>query len=278
MATYAHEQDELRQELRRNVAGAVTLWPKLGGEGNVLCSGATYTIHRPDGTQIQSGSATLTGIGTPAEYTRIDCVVSAIETLDEDYQARVTWTQTGGGTHFDMVSFDVVLYPWGPPSVSLNDILEERPDAAVLLERLGVRLGYSAADAPAAYAAILAVRARVELDALIREQMESQSGLQLEPGTITQLTRRRYTRPYLVLNRERLNRPERLYALAKLYAADMSSPEGDDESAALYRHYQAQAETAWRGVGPLRYDATEDLLPDSQISDIGRSRRMTRSW
>ena len=73
-----------------------------------------------------------------------------------------------------------------------------------------------------------------------------------------------------------LNRPLRKLAMMLVYAGDMSEPDGPDESAALYRHYKAEADAAWRAIGPLTYDYVEDLVPETTLNDIGRTSFLKR--
>lgn len=276
MATFTAELDDLRLEVRKSVATTLSFWPKVSGSGNVYVSATpTFTVYDPDGASVQASSnASLTQINTN-EYTRIDCAVPAIGTLGEDYRIDILWVDDATSTaRRDQVYFDCVLYPYGPPSVSLNDLLEERPDAAEILARHGALLGFSASTAQAQMASIYAVRARVELDALIRDQVRQDS--QSESYTSTGISADHYTRPNLILNRERLNRVERKLAMRQLFAADMSSPEGEDESAALFRFYADESDKAWRGIGPLKYDSSEDLVPDETVTDLGRVRALRR--
>jgi hypothetical protein len=284
MATYSKELDELRAEVRQSVASTLRWWPKIAGTGNVLASATaadnTYIIYDSSNTVVQaSANATNTDVGT--EYSYLTFSVPAIATLQEDCRVEILWKQRSASVQYrDVLFFDVVLYPFGHPSVSLNDLLEERPDCAELLDRLGVLLGHSTGDsAKNGMAAVLAYRARVELEAKVRDAVASKQG---EGGSYSSTdlpsVSDRYTRPRLILNRERLNRVERKLACMLMYAADMTAPEGEDESAALYRHYRLEAETAWKGIGPLRYDTSEDLVPDSTIVEISRVKQLARSW
>lgn len=285
MSTFSRENDELRRELRLSVAGTLRWWPKLDG-ANVLLSTTggevSVIIKDPGGSTIQTisdATSGVTDIGSPAEYSYLDISASAISVLDEDYSAHITWRQRGASVDYlDVIWFDVVRWPWGQPSVSLNDMLEERPDAADILLRHGLRLGYSSATAAATMAGVYAVRARVELDAKIRDTIEADRVRASETST-GQGGGDRYTRPNLVLNRERLSRVERKLAMRLLFAADMGDPEGGDESAGLFRFYDAEAERAWRSVGPLKYDGpSEDIVATETITDIARSRTLRRAW
>jgi len=275
---YARELDSLRQELRQSVTGTIVHWPKVNGAnvvGSAVAGEVTFQVYDSSGTSIQ-GPTNLTPT-TVGDVSRFDVSVSAIATLDEDYSVKILWIESGGSTtYIDMVYFDVVLYPFGPPSVSLNDMLEERPDVQETLDRHGQLLGYTAGDtAKETMAAIYAVRARVEMDAMLRAQVAlDQANANASPA-IHPATQSRYTRPNLILNRERLNRLERKLAMKLVYEGDMAQLEG--ESMFLYEHYKSAAESAWRGIGPLKYDAAEDLVVDSTLEDVGRVVYQTRA-
>jgi hypothetical protein len=283
--TYARELDELRREVRKDVATTLKFWPKIDG-ANVIAEDTgsvnVFTVYDSNGAVLQaSTAATVTDIGSPDEYSYLTLSIPAISTLQEDCTVQITWYQdTIATAHFDVISFDVVLYPLGGPSVSLNDLLEERPDCGEVLDRLGVLLGYTTGDAAKkGMAAVVAYRGLIELDGKIRNAVakSQNSDVPSYTSTLTSGTPI-YTRPYLILNRERLNAVERKCALKALYAADMSEPEGDDESAALYRFYAQEAETAWRGVGPLKYDSVEDLVPDTELTGLNRCVSLRRRW
>lgn len=259
---YTPEMDELRQEVRRGVVGELVYWPKSAGAGNVQPEASpAYTLHRPDGTQLASGTGAVAQVD--AAY-RIAVAVPGIDRLDEDYQARITWRVEGESIdRLEVVAFDVVLWPFGPSSVSLNDLLEERPEVGRTLERFG-RL-FTPTRTPQQMAAVYAHRARVELDAKIRAQVERDH--QTNPKA---------RRPHLILNRERLNRVERKIAMALIYAAECSNPEGDTESAGLLRYYRGETDAAWASLGPMKYDASQDLVVDTVEHNATRMIRMRR--
>ena len=276
---YFVENDDLRREVQVNTSRTLYFFPKYGGE-NILTSGTpTYSIRDPSGTELYTGTCTVTVVG---EVHRLDVTVPAIATLDEDYSIHYTYTALVLGTPQvrDTVFFDVVAYPLDS-SVSLNDLLEERPDVAEVLDRMGVRLGFTAGnglgESQRAMAGIFSRRALVELDALIRSQILKDRDEEFKDYNSFQSARKyRSTRPNLILNRERLNRPLRKLAMMLVYAADMAEPESEDESAGLYRYYQAESDAAWRSIGPLKYDFSEDLVPDMDLGDIGRSVQLRR--
>lgn len=268
VTAYVRELDELRQEVRQNVAGTISFWPKVAGTGNVTATAASWEIYSPSGgSALATGSGTISAVGTPS-ISRIDIAVPAQATLDEDYQARITWRASGeSADRFTVVMFDVVLVPWGPPTVSLNDLLEERAEIGAVLERLGRR--FSPVLTEQEMAAIYAVRARVALDVKIRSRIEEDAARGSEQAR----------RPHLILNQERLNRVERLLALAAIYQADMSNPDDEeDDSAAMFRHFTLEGDSAWASVGPLKYDRIEDLVADSVESGAGRIVRTRRSY
>ena len=259
---YAKELDGLRPEVRQGVASTLSFWPKIAGTGNVAASATashnTYVVKDPSGLVIQSSAnATRTTVGS---VSRLDLSIPAISTLDEDYRVEITWRESGGSVdYFDVLFFDVVLWPWGPPSVSLNDLQEERADAEEICTRHGLKLAITAAE----MAAIYAVRARVEIDRMVRDQIVSDSNGFAQSGQIHLSSAPSRGRPHLILNRERLNLVERKLAVRCMFEADMTDPEpgSGDESGALFAHFKASAESAWRSVGPLKYDSGETLTP-----------------
>ncbi len=268
--SFAREFFGLKYEVRQSTASNVYyFYPKIGG-ANVTATvpSATYNLYTPEGTAVTGGACSQTLDGTNLT---LYVTLPALSVLGEDYQLRFTWSDAFGQSHLDVVLFDVVLYPWQESTVSLNSMQEERADIGDVLERLGARLSQT----PEAYAGIIAGRARVELDAMLRDQIAkdgasaSMSRVDLPGGPL-------HIRPRLILNRERLDRVERKLALQLAYAADMNGPEGDDESAGLYRHYKTEAESAFRSMGPLKYDRGETLQPSSELTEIGRTVSMRR--
>lgn len=297
--TYSRENDELRREIAPSASASesFTFWPKIDGvnvlamfvgDGSSGTVSPTYEVFTPAGVSIySSGSLTPTDSGTPS-VSQLSIAVSAslipslasMTALAEDYFIKISWRLRGDTTYsrprIDVIYFDVVLYPFGPPSVSLNDLLEERPDVGEVLDRMGQLLGYaSGATAQTSMAGVFATRARVELDALIRDAVGADAAA-VAGGSYTNTTRirptpiQRFTRPNLILNRERLNRVERKLAMQLVYAADMTEPEGPEEAAGLFRHYKAEAERAWRGVGPLKYAEFESFVPDTTLTELSR--------
>lgn len=270
---YIQEFDELPWEARQGVATTFRFWPKIDGR-NVLASATSghcyFTVHDPSGTSIQSQtSITPTTVGA---VSRLDIAVSAISTLDESYTIRLTWRESGSSTvQFDTMVFDVVLYPFGQPWTSLNDLLDLRSSAADALDRMGQNLEYASGDEAREYAAgLCAYNGRLRLDARIRDEIinarlgASETSAKTSTGTVK-------GRPHLILDRRRLIRVERLEAAAHLYRSLAPDPEeGEDPMSALYRHFRDEASAAWQMVGPLRYDASEDLVPDSVVEDVGR--------
>lgn len=265
---YARELKGLRKEMRQGVATTFEFWPKING-ANVLASSTggdcTWQVFDTGGTSIE-GPTNVTPT-TVDDISRLDIPAAAISTLDENYWIVVLWKENGSSfQRSDVIYFDVVLYPYGNPSVSLNDLYEERPGVDEILDRLGQRLGYTAGDtAKETMAAIYAERALVELDSLIRNQINLDAISAIESFPNRNSGR---TRPNLILNRERLNRVERKLALREIYRADMTGD--DDESTVLFEHYKEAAAQAWASIGPLTYDTNEDLYPDSIKDDIGR--------
>lgn len=273
---YARELDSLRQELRLSTAGTIIHWARVDGinvQVSATAGHCTFEVFDPTGRSLQ-GPTNIDGT-LVVDVDRFDIAVSAISALDEDYYVDILWRQASSSvTRRDVVYFDVVRYPWGQPLIGLNDLLEERPDIGEILDRHGQMLGYSAGDAAKTTAAgIYAAKAHVELDALIRAQVASESSTIGSIGAGYPLIVR--TRPNLILNRERLRRVESKIAMREIYAADNRGSE--DEGSWLYRHYAEMAAAAWSSIGPLKYGATETLVPDTIVDNLGTVVRQRRA-
>ena len=261
---YVFEQDQLRQEVMLNIGGVVSFWPKVPGVGAVDLGVGTfdYTVYRPDGTAVASATAQApadAGDGTD----RFDVTVSAgvASTLEEGYRIVFDWTYSSVRRQ-SLVLFDVVRFLFARESLlSLRELQEVRPTIGLLLERVGRSMGLGS-NQEAQVASIFAYQARIELDSKLRAAATSL-------GTI---------RPRLILDRNRLTRVERLLACALIFesSAKGSVEEADDESSQLGRFYRNLAESAWRALGPLEYDADEDGVADSETVEPGAALIVTR--
>jgi len=269
---YSRELDDMPRELRKSVSGTIRYFPKVDGANvtaHATAGNHSFTVHEPDGTLIETvSSITPTTVST---YSRLDLAVSAITTLDEGYQIRLTWTDSGSAAHYDIVLFDVVLWPFDQPLCSMNDLVDERPEIFEVLERLGVRRGLTARSEAEEMAGVFIARSHLELYTMIRNQ------IRVDQARVGSATGPSPTRPNLVLNRLALRRVEVQLALAKTYEANSRNPEDEtEETAGLYRHYRDMAKAAWDSIGPLQYDAYEDLTADEIVTSLGRSIRLRR--
>lgn len=267
------ERDDLRREVRANTSTGTLLywWPKVDGV-NVDLGLATpaFTVHNPTGNEIASGVVSISAGGLGGSQGII--IVPTLTELGEDYTIRILW-QYAGEEYLDVLQFDVVLWPFSQPSISLADLMEERTDISDVLTRHAMLHGSTAQE----MAGVYAIRARVELDALLRDQIASDARTNSRsPFVASGSVASKYTRPRLILNRERLNRVERKLAMMLIYAAEMAAPDSDDESAGMFRHYKAEADTAFRSIGPLKYAEVEALTPTAELEDLGRGVIMTR--
>ena len=256
--------DDLTQELRKDVAGTIYFHGKVDGE-QVTVSSATFVVYDPGGAQIQgTTSATIT---TTSGASRINCAVSALAILDEDYRVEITWVENSN-SHFDVVFFDVVLYPFGQPMITYSDIVGERADADDILTNLAPKLGLStSSDAAGLYA----LKGHVALDGLIRTSVSDHN---------TGVGLGNYTRPYLILNRERL-RPTALYlTMREMYKADAKDfgEDVEESSAKAYQEYKSLAEAAWRAVGPLKFNIDDDLEAEAIEQRVGGIVQQARGW
>lgn len=277
---YIAEYDELPWEARQGVATTFRYWPKVDGQNVAVTGTPSFTVHDPQGNEVQ-GSTAASVVDVTGD-SRLDLTVNALATLDEGYQVRLLWRTTGDTVdRFDLRTFDVVLYPFGQPWTSLNDLLDLRSAAGDLLERIGIKLGYAAGDPAREQAAgLCAYNGRLALDSRIRDSV-----VQRREAAVSELTsasaiaqaRTVYARPALILDRARLIRVERLEAMTHLYRSIAAAPEdGEDTASSLYRAFKADANMAWQQVGPLRYDGEETLAGDDQLTDLSRATYVTR--
>lgn len=266
---HARENDELRSEIRKDVAGTISLWPKVDGL-NVAVSSSSYVVKDPSGTVIQSGTGTDTDVDG---IDRIDCAVSPISTLDEDYTCHISWVYNGT-TRLDVVQFDVVLWPFGGPEVSLNDMRELRADAEAILTRYGERLGQSSNKAEYA-AGVCAYRARVALERFLRDRIDQDARTAASEHS-TGLKNVKLWRPNAILNREVLKSAEAFLAVKHMYLVDMGAQDSGDESASHYEQWSELAAAEMRSIGPVKFDFNEDLRTDTIDETLGRSIRRRR--
>lgn len=280
---YVRELDDLPWEVRRGASAVLRYWPKVDGR-NVLASAAaghcTYEVVSPSGATVQAEinitPTTVSGVSL------LDLAIPAITELGERYQVRITYRESGGSVSYtDLRTFDVVLFPFGQPWVSFNDLVEARQDAADILNRIGVQLGYTTGTEAREYAAaICAIEGRIALDARIRDTVLSDyaraASETRSPAALSRLGRR-FCRPALIIDRQRLTRVERFGALAHLYRSVALRPQdGEDAASQVYREFKGLADHAWSQVGPLAYDSSEDGVPDEIIAEVTRVGRMRR--
>lgn len=277
---YAKEFDELRQEIRRNVAGTISFWPKVNGTGNVTASATashnTFRVLDDDGNEIQSATnCTVTTVGS---VSRLDCAVSAISELDE-YFVEVSWRLSGASstTGVKRVPFSVVLYPYSTTEVSLNDLVTLSDQADVICKRIGVKRGISASSAAEEMASVFGYEGRCALEEKLRNVIAGGS-VTPRPGTVADMqwgSVLEWVRPRLVLDSERLLRVERYLAAAAMFQADMSGVEGE-QSERMAAYFNEKAESAFRALGQLRYDGLETGGESSVIEEPGRVVRVRR--
>lgn len=274
---YVKELDDLRREIRLGESSTVTFWPKIAGTGNVAIDAGTgtFTVHQPDGTQIQSSTAITES--DQGGYDSLPCVVSAINTLDEGYQIRVTY-DVNSVTYRDIILADIVQWPYsygGHGSISLNDLLEERPDIERVLDRHAIKFASATTEVAAS---IYGYRARVHSDMLIRQRIRLDSTTAPDAESAGSLSGSRFTRPALILNRGQFNMFERYIALMLIFEADAKDPEeGTSESDALYRHYLKRSSDTLSMLH-TEYDSGEDLEVDTVLTDAGRVATLRRSY
>ena len=279
---FTREFNELRSEVRFETAGCVVLWPKLDGT-NVLASDTpgenAFTIFNESGTSVDGPTNILPTLDNGVSKFVVPVSAAVASRLVEDYTVRVTYKRPGDTKEYLVVrQFDIVRWPL-QPSVSLHDMSEELSDAPRICGRIAEQLGQADDRAGREYvASICAVRAIVELDSLIRVAIHEQRGRVLG-ATFTGPARSRdnpYTRPNLIINRERYARVERKFAMAALMEMNGGSEDGDDPVSLRFRSFRSQAITRWTSIGPMKYDIDENLTTNHVLEDIGSSVRLVR--
>ena len=252
---YVRENDDLRPEIPRNGSGTITVWPKLDGLNTTADAGATYTVHDPAGVQVANGTVDPTAVQLGGRsVSRFDVTISGLSTLDEDYQFRLTWTDTATSrSDTALVLFDVAAAPLGE-LVSLTDLLPLEVGVADTMERAGTLLGYAAGQtAQEAAAAEYAALARQTLEA--RLQSRAQEDAQI--------------RPAMLLDRRAVRRVERQWALMHAYSGLRGDDEGEDPASRAFRKWKSSADAAFASLR-IKYSTAEDLTPTATTSgDFG---------
>lgn len=259
---YAAELDDIRQEVRRGYASnSIRYWPKRPDVGNVAVTGTpTYSLFKPTDSDsaIVSGSVTVTDVGG---VDRLDITVDATDTdtyqLAEHFAAVITWTY-GGVAYVSTVRFDCVLEPVSDAfGVSLNDLVEEVSDMAgrVLAQADVIDDGRTAE----AHATIVALKAWQDVRRWVKSHLEAR-------GSII---------PRLIVDREALRWVVVAQAVARVYRAEGGGL--DSESRALAADWSDEAQARFAGLGPLKYDDTEDRTPDDVLTGWGTV-QTRRAW
>lgn len=275
---YTPELIGLRREVRRSTVTTLTYWPKLEPTGNITASATasdnTYEVFDYGGVSIQaSGNITVvavTGVGS-----RFDLSIPSIATLAEDNFVRMRYRETGVATVYQQtIYFDVVTEPWGPSQVSLNSLQDLVPTIGDRINRQALSVGRTQEQ----HASQLAYQARVQLDEWLRGKISEDAAaaganINVRGPSLAD----RYTRPRLILNKERLHTIEVRLALACAFRGDMQRDvDSEEQGANLFEYWRQEAETSFRGLGPLKYDWTDDQIVDVVKEDLGRVQHMRR--
>jgi len=272
--TFLAELDDARPEVRKDVAGTIAFYPKLDASGNVLASATAGHVHRTvydSAGNVHAAQANVTPTtvsDTDGDYSRIDLAVPAFDALEEDCYAVLVWREDGGSAdRVETVYFDVVLQPWGRSTISLNDLQAAVADIGDRVTRQAARLSITKHELASLYGA----RAHNELYHRLRAQVSEDAAGSLGDSS-------RITRPRLILDKRALHRVEGLIAVSFVFESDMTSADPAlSDAAALYQHWGQRAHDAFRGLGPLRYDSSEDRAADSIKPSFGRTVRLTRA-
>jgi len=272
--TFLAELDDARPEVRKDVAGTIAFYPKLDASGNVLASATSGHVHRTvydNAGNVHAAQANVTPttiVDADGNYSRIDLAIPAFDLLREDCYAVLVWRESGGSAdRVETIYFDVVLQPWGRSTISLNDLQTHVSDIGDRITRQAARLSITKFELASLYGA----RAHNELYHRLRAQVSEDAGAALGDSD-------RITRPRLILDKRALHRVEGLIATSMVFESDMTSADPSlSDAAALYQHWAQRAHDAFRGLGPLRYDSSEDRAADITKPSFGRVVRLTRA-
>lgn len=108
-------------------------------------------------------------------------------------------------------------------------------------------------------AAQYVIQAWLDTSALIQAQCEAKG----------------WTRPKLIIDSEKIRRVMAAFAVSRAYRAEGGAV--DSESRLLAEDWRTEAESRFRALGPLRYDATEDRVADQTLGGWSVA-SMRRAW
>ena len=271
--TFFPELEESRAEVRKDVAGLIVFWAHADAAGIVSASTVAgdcrFEVFDHAGNSIQGLQNVTPAADTNGLTSVLALPIPAISTLQEDAYAVVYWKRDGETVeHVETIYFDVCLQLWGMSSVSINDLAQIRPDIGLVLDQQAARIG--GGQTRESLASIFGARAHGELYHWIRAQVSAEASGRID-------TLESVTRPRLILDRRALARVEALIACSLVYEGDMTSTEtAESDAAALYQHFNDRARSAFKSLGNLRYDASEDRVVDTIKPSFGRTVRLRR--
>jgi hypothetical protein len=276
---FRFERDDARAEVRKDVAGTIAFFPKVDGLGNVTVSAATFELRKPGGEVLQA--ATNAGIVTSGGISRLDLAIPAIAALGEDYFAIIRYTPDGAvhaGENFERVEqlqFDVVLQPWGPSRVSLNDLEQKVPTIRGRLARVldALNAGGATGLTVDQVASIFAHQAHAELYRKIRNKIGIERAQVASRGSSVTTAAplypaHLYTRPRLLVDRVALQPIEVPLTLACIYEGDIADGVDQREARAQAEHWRGRADEEFLKLADLAYDFSEDRTPDRTIEKL----------
>lgn len=272
------DSSDLRREVRKSVASTLSAYPRIDGTGIVTPSSAAFVVYDSAGASLQaSTSATLTAIEDVGS--RLDMAIPAIAAYQEDARVEYSFVYSGA-TYTDVVYFDVVRDPMGPSRIDLDGLKQLEPGIGERIKAQAKLLDQG----PEQRASSLAHLARVTLCEWIRAQVSADALARAStPSTTTSGSvpiDAAYLRPRLLLDRARLHGVEIKIAMAYVYRADKRAGDEEDEGAdavaAQEKAWMEAARSSFATIGALKYDASDDGVPDTVIEDLGRTVKQRR--
>jgi len=186
----------------------------------------TYTLRRPDGTDLIAAQAVAIGVDAVASYAISASAVPATETLGEGWQERWAITIAGVERIYTRPAALVRQRLWCP--VANADVLEVHPELT----------GYPS----------------------------TQSSWSPQIDAAWKVADRRLRvagrRPYLVLSPDALYEPVLYWSLERIFRLLSTYTTGEVRYGELADHYRSEAAEAW-GRMTLTYDANDDGHPDA---------------
>tara|TARA_B100000945_G_scaffold233817_1_gene190124 strand:- start:1016 stop:1846 length:831 start_codon:yes stop_codon:yes gene_type:complete len=272
--SYFNELDDARPEVRKAVSGqTIITYARIDGVGLAEASSSPgdcqATVYDSNGSIVSAATNVSPTADPNGLNSKFVITIPSFSEFQEDAFVVLEWLAVGETIkRVSTIYFDVVLQPWGPSSVSVNDLLQVRPDIGLVIDQQATRIG-GGLDREK-LASIYGSRAHTELYHWVRSQISADASSRVDDFASI-------TRPNLIIDKSAIHRIETLLALALVYEGDMTSPDSaESDAAGLHMHYKERARSAFMGLGPMRYDSNSDRVVDVVKPSFGRAIRLRR--